>query len=157
MNSKIKSLKAITGISKKLLRSGKKTVFTNGCFDILHYGHVKYLSDCKKKGTKLIVGLNSDSSVRKIKGSSRPITAQNDRARILASLSMVDYVVIFHEKTPERLIKAIKPSVLAKGGDWKKNEIVGSAFVEKNGGRTARIPFVPGYSTTKIIERLKNA
>ena len=153
--SKLKNLAAIKKIAAGLRRKGKKIVFTNGCFDIIHYGHIKYLEKCKKLGDVLVVGLNSDSSVRKIKGKNRPVTGEKERAAILASLEFVDYVTIFSERTPAKLISNVTPDVLAKGGDWAKNEIVGAAYVKKNGGRVATVPFVKGYSTTRILQRLK--
>jgi len=152
--SKFKSLAEIKKVSAKLRRDGKKVVFTNGCFDIIHYGHVKYLEKCKKLGDVLIVGLNSDSSVRKIKGKGRPVTGQKERAVILAAMEFVDYVVLFDESTPAGLIAKIGPRVLVKGGDWAKSEIVGGAFVKKTGGRVVTVPFIKGYSTTRILKRL---
>ena len=134
---------------------GKKIVFTNGCFDILHVGHVTYLDKAKRLGDVLVVGLNSDSSVRRIKGKGRPINSELDRARVLASLSSVDYVTIFSEATPEKLIRKLKPGILVKGGDWKTETIVGASFVRALGGRVASLPFVKGYSTTSIIKRLE--
>ena len=152
--SKFKSLAEIKKVSAKLRRDGKKVVFTNGCFDIIHYGHVKYLEKCKKLGDVLIVGLNSDSSVRKIKGKGRPVTGQKERAVILAAMEFVDYVVLFDESTPAGLIAKIGPRALVKGGDWAKSEIVGGAFVKKTGGRVVTVPFIKGYSTTRILKRL---
>ncbi|OGS43364.1 MAG: hypothetical protein A2539_03645 [Elusimicrobia bacterium RIFOXYD2_FULL_34_15] len=151
-SSKIKSTDQISKIIIKIKKSGKKVVFTNGCFDILHIGHIKLLEKAKSFGDILILGLNSDSSVRKIKGNSRPIIPEKERAEILASLCMIDYIVKFSEPTPHNLIKKIKPDILVKGSDWKNGEIVGSEFVKK----IVRIPLVKGHSTTKIIERLKN-
>jgi D-beta-D-heptose 7-phosphate kinase/D-beta-D-heptose 1-phosphate adenosyltransferase len=146
-----------TALAKKLasLRSrGKRIVFTNGCFDILHVGHVEYLGKARKLGDLLVIGLNSDKSVRKIKGDSRPINRQADRAKVLSALSFVDYVTIFNEDTPESLIKKLKPDVLAKGGDWKPKDIVGGDFVKSRGGRVVSIPFVEGYSTTSLLRKL---
>lgn len=153
---KIKTQKEIKGVRNNLKRKGKRIVFTNGCFDILHYGHIKYLQKCKRLGDVLIVGLNSDSSVKKIKGRKRPVTAQKERASILCALECVDCVVIFSESIPDKLIKIISPDILAKGGDWKKEDIVGSSFVKGLGGRVVTIPFVKGYSTTRILRRIKN-
>jgi len=135
-------------------RKGKRVVFTNGCFDIIHAGHVDYLEKAKKLGDILIVGLNSDSSIRRIKGKKRPIIPQDMRAKVLSSLKPVDYVVIFEEDTPERLIKAIKPDVLVKGGDWELDKIVGRDFVESYGGKVLTIPFEYNISTTKIIQKI---
>lgn len=155
MNSKIMSSVALAKKLSALKSKGKRVVFTNGCFDILHVGHVDYLSKARKLGDILVVGLNSDSSVRKIKGLGRPINKELDRAKILSSLYFVDYVTIFDESTPEKLIKQLKPSVLVKGGDWKKDDIVGGDFVASIGGRVATIPFVNGYSTTYLINKIK--
>lgn len=131
-------------------------VFTNGCFDILHPGHIELLKQAKALGTKLIVGINSDKSVRTIKGSSRPIVSENDRAEVLRGLSSVDEVVIFNEPTPEKIIESIKPNVLVKGGDWAIDEIIGADFVKKNGGKVYSIPFKNGYSTSSIIEKIES-
>jgi D-glycero-beta-D-manno-heptose 1-phosphate adenylyltransferase len=133
----------------------KKIVFTNGCFDILHIGHVEYLSKASEFGDILIVGLNSDSSVANIKGPSRPINNQNDRAMILASLLFVDAVILFSEDTPLKLIEKINPDFLIKGNDYTGKEIVGYDFVKSNGGKIITIDLVQGYSTTNIIEKLK--
>ncbi|MGB2768922.1 MAG: adenylyltransferase/cytidyltransferase family protein, partial [Candidatus Zixiibacteriota bacterium] len=127
---------------------------TNGCFDILHRGHIECLRKAKSFGDVLIVGLNSDSSVRKIKGDKKPILPQDDRAEILASLEMVDYVVIFKEETPLEVIASLVPDVLAKGGDYKKDEIIGRDIVEFSGGRVRRVKQVPGKSTKGIIGRI---
>lgn len=155
MNSKIMSSAALAKKLSEVKSKGKRVVFTNGCFDILHVGHVDYLSKARKLGDILVVGLNSDSSVRKIKGLGRPINKERDRAKILSSLYFVDYVTIFDESTPEKLIKQLKPSVLVKGGDWKKDDIVGGDFIASIGGRVATIPFVNGYSTTYLINKIK--
>jgi len=141
-------------IVEELKREGKKIVFTNGCFDILHIGHINYLREAKNKGDALIIGLNNDASVKKIKGQGRPIIPQNERAEILAALEFVDFVTIFEEETPLNLIKEIKPDILVKGGDWKKEEVVGSDFVESYGGKTVLIPLVEGKSTSLIIEKI---
>ncbi|USN46466.1 MAG: D-glycero-beta-D-manno-heptose 1-phosphate adenylyltransferase [Pseudobdellovibrionaceae bacterium] len=141
---------------KKVLaspRAGKKLVFTNGCFDILHVGHVRYLQEAKAQGDLLFVGVNSDASVKRLKGSSRPIQNEQDRAEILLALSSVDYVSIFDEDTPEQLIHVVKPDVLVKGGDWSIDQIVGAPFVQSYGGTVKSLQFVEGRSTTKIIER----
>ncbi|MDD3905096.1 MAG: D-glycero-beta-D-manno-heptose 1-phosphate adenylyltransferase [Candidatus Omnitrophica bacterium] len=155
MKSKLKSLSAIGGIVSRLRRRDKKIVFTNGCFDIIHVGHVDYLSRARDLGDILVIGLNSDSSVRRLKGKGRPINKEKDRALILSALSFVDYIVIFGDDTPGNLIKKIKPDILVKGGDWKIKEIVGADFVSSYGGRVTTIPFVKGYSTTSIVERMK--
>ena len=146
------------GLAEKLalLRTQKKTiVFTNGCFDILHPGHVQLLSTCKQFADRLIVGLNSDASVKRLKGPTRPVNDELSRALILAALHFTDAVCIFSENTPEKLIHYVKPDVLAKGGDWKKSDIVGASFVESYGGSVEVVPFLDGYSTTAIIERSK--
>lgn len=133
----------------------QKIVFTNGCFDVLHFGHVRYLLEAKKLGDILVVGLNSDDSVRRLKGPSRPINGEKERAFVLAALSFVDYVVLFEEDTPENLIKAVRPDVLVKGGDYALDQIVGADFVTQNGGTVTTIPFVEGFSSSQIIEQLK--
>lgn len=132
-------------------------VFTNGCFDIIHPGHVDLLKRARALGTKLIVGINSDASVKKIKGSMRPFFTQEDRAAILRSLESVDEVRVFDETTPERLIKEIKPDVLVKGGDWKANEIIGADFVQENGGQVFSIPLKNGYSSSAVVEKILDA
>lgn len=132
----------------------QKIVFTNGCFDVLHFGHVYYLEQAKKLGDMLVVGLNSDASVRRLKGMSRPINGEKERAYVLAALAFVDYVVVFEEDTPKRLIELVKPDVLVKGGDYDLLNIVGADFVMKNGGTVTTIPFVEGFSSTHIIEQL---
>ena len=138
-----------------LKRAGKKIVFTNGCFDLLHPGHVKLLEQAKSLGDTLIVGINSDGSVRKNKGANRPATPEGERAEILAGLAAVDYVVVFDEHTPRELIAAILPNILVKGSDWGADEIVGREDVEGAGGRVVSIPVEPGYSTTNLILRIQ--
>lgn len=133
----------------------KKIVFTNGVFDILHRGHVQYLTKAKSLGDVLIVGLNTDASVRRLKGKSRPIQNQQDRAVILCALRMVDHVILFSEDTPEKLIKKLKPDVLVKGADYKIAEIAGADFVQSYGGKVRRIRLTPGRSTTRIIKASK--
>ncbi len=136
------------------IRKGKKVVFTNGCFDILHAGHVHYLNECKRLGDILVVGINSDNSVRRLKGPKRPIIPLEERAFVLSQLGSVDFVVPFEEDTPIKLIEEIKPDVLVKGGDWPKEQIVGREFVESYGGKVLTIPFKFDVSTSKIIERI---
>ena len=153
-NSKVKTLPELKKISEKLRKNAKKIVFTNGCFDLLHLGHIYYLEKAKKKGDVLIVALNSDSSVRRIKGSKRPILPETDRARIIAALESVDYVVVFNELTPLKVIKALKPNVLIKGRDWKVDNIVGKDVVRSTGGRVATIPLLKGRSTKLIIKKV---
>lgn len=132
----------------------EKVVFTNGCFDIIHPGHIDLLTRARALGTKLVVGINSDRSVRAIKGAGRPLQDQEARKAVLEGLSMVDEVVVFDELTPEELIKQIKPDVLVKGGDWKENEIIGADFVRANGGEVHSLPLVDGYSTSRIADDL---
>ena len=146
---KILERKDIQKISRRLRAEGRKIVFTNGCFDILHAGHVRYLKQARRLGDVLIVGLNSDKSVSAIKPG-RPINSEKNRAEVLSSLASVDYVVVFSEKTPYNLIKAVKPDVLVKGGDWKKEDIIGSDIAKE----TYSLPFVKGISSTKIIEKI---
>lgn len=153
MISKIKKTKTLVKALSALKGKGKRIVFTNGCFDILHVGHIDYLSKARRLGDILIVGLNSDSSVKKIKGKNRPINKESDRARVLSALYFVDYITLFNETTPENLIKKVRPDILVKGGDWKVEDIVGGAFVRSYGGKIKSIPFVKGYSTTSIIEK----
>jgi len=132
-----------------------KVVFTNGCFDILHVGHIRYLQQSKSLGDLLVVGLNSDNSVKKLKGADRPLNNETDRAELLLALSCVDYVVLFDEETPFNLIKKIKPQILTKGGDYRVNEIVGADLIKKNNGQIVVIPFVPDKSTTSLINKFK--
>ncbi len=134
----------------------KKIVFTNGCFDLLHLGHLKYLEEARLLGDLLIVGLNSDASVRTLKGDSRPIKDELERKEFLQALKFVDHVEIFSEETPLNLIKKIMPSFLVKGGDWEIDKIVGSTEVLANGGEVKSLAFLEGYSTTKLIEKIKN-
>lgn len=133
----------------------KKIVFTNGCFDLLHLGHVEYLNEARALGDCLIVAINSDESVRKIKGSNRPINNEEDRKKMLLNLRAVDCVQIFKDETPLQIIKQIRPKVLVKGGDWKKEEIIGSDFVTSIGGITKSLMFKEGYSTTNLIKALQ--
>lgn len=142
-------------VSYELQQSGNKIVFTNGCFDILHSGHVTYLNESKKQGDYLVVGLNSDNSVKRLKGESRPINNENDRAIVLSGLKSVDFVCIFDEETPKDMIEAIFPNVLTKGGDYIIENIVGADFVINNGGKVVVINFVEGKSTTNIINKAK--
>ncbi len=130
-----------------------KVVFTNGCFDLLHIGHVRYLEEAASLGDVLIVGINTDASVQKLKGPTRPIQNENDRAEILASLKSVQHTILFGEETPLELIQKIKPDVLVKGGDWAIPQIVGSDFVLKNGGKVLSLQFVDGKSTTSLIQK----
>lgn len=137
-----------------LKRAGKKIVFTNGCFDLLHIGHVRYLEAARAEGDLLVVGVNSDRSVRRIKGPSRPIVPENERAEILASLACVDLVTIFDEPDPLVTISSLMPDVLVKGADWEEDAIVGRDVVEANDGRVVRIPLTQEASSTRIIEKI---
>ena len=154
---KIKTLAQMRAVVARLKGRGKKVVFTNGCFDILHVGHVRYLQRAKNQGDVLVVGLNTDRSVKEIKGEKRPVVPEKERAEILAALEFVDYVVPFDETNPLRLIEALKPNVLVKGADWPKSRIVGREIVEKIGGRVVRVPLVAGASSTGVIEKIIKA
>lgn len=138
----------------RLKREGKKVVFTNGCFDILHAGHTRYLREARKLGDVLILALNSDSSVRSIKGPMRPIVPEAERAEVVAALDSVDYVTVFDELTPLELIEFLRPDVIVKGGDWAEKDIVGAESVRKWGGRVAIMPEIEGASTTNIIDKV---
>jgi rfaE bifunctional protein nucleotidyltransferase chain/domain len=153
-HKKIKDINAIKSIVARLKTRRKKVVFTNGCFDILHIGHIRYLRKAKSLGDILVVGLNTDRSVRQIKGRKRPIVPQEERAEVLAALEFVDYVVLFDEPDPFTLIEKVKPTILVKGADWPKDKIIGRDVVEKAGGRVVRIPLVPGASSTGVIEKI---
>ncbi|MDD3859615.1 MAG: D-glycero-beta-D-manno-heptose 1-phosphate adenylyltransferase [Bacteroidales bacterium] len=135
-------------------KENKKIVFTNGCFDLIHKGHIEYLARAKNFGDKLIIGLNSDNSVKRLKGEQRPINTQEARALLLASFVFTDAVVVFDEDTPEKIIQLYSPDVLVKGGDYKYNEIVGAEYVTNHGGKVEIIPFVEGYSSTNIIKNI---
>lgn len=153
IEAKIYSLDALAARIEFWRMLGDRIVFTNGCFDILHQGHVQLLAGCGALGDRVIIGLNSDASVKRLKGETRPVNTQQSRAILLASNMLTDAVVIFEEDTPEKLIQTIKPDVLVKGGDWQKSDIVGSAFVESYGGTVTTIPYLNGFSTTGILER----
>ena len=156
MPGKLKSIDQITAIAASARAERKRVVFTNGCFDLLHRGHVHILRQAKLAGDLLIVGVNTDRSVKSIKGAARPIRSEIDRSELIAAMEMVDYVVLFDEPTPYNLIAAIRPDVLAKGGDWSADQVVGADLVERAGGRVAVIPYLKGHSTTEIIERIRN-
>ena len=147
----------VSSVFKKHQKNNEAIVFTNGVFDILHRGHVEYLAKAKRLGDILIVGLNSDDSVRRLKGKGRPIQKQNDRAIILLALNAVDYVIFFGEDTPEKIIKFIKPDILVKGADYKISEIVGNDFIKSYGGKVKRIPLSKGRSTSSIILNSRTA
>ena len=139
-----------------LRNAGERVVFTNGVFDILHPGHVRYLQEARSLGDALIIGLNSDASVRRNKGPERPINSESERAEILAALECVDAVVLFDEDTPAEIIAAVQPDVLVKGADWAEDAIVGRDTVESRGGRVVRVPIEPGFSTTEIIRKIRD-
>jgi D-beta-D-heptose 7-phosphate kinase/D-beta-D-heptose 1-phosphate adenosyltransferase len=151
---KIYSREKLKKIIDRLRKERKKIVFTNGCFDILHVGHTRYLEEAKKQGDVLVLGLNSDDSVRSLKGQKRPVIPENERADVVAALESVDFVTIFPELTPLELIEYLKPDVLVKGGDWKEEQVVGRKSVEKWGGRVIIIPEIKGSSTTNIVEKI---
>jgi rfaE bifunctional protein nucleotidyltransferase chain/domain len=153
---KLKTREELKVIAAEARNQGKSVVFTNGCFDILHRGHVHVLRQAKACGDLLITGINSDRSVRQLKGPTRPVVPESDRSELLGALEMVDYVVLFDEPDPYELVSAIRPNVLVKGGDWSGEKIVGADLVEEAGGRVAIIPYIEGFSTTEIIERIRN-
>ncbi len=152
----VKTLDEIKVLRKSFRKQNKKVVFTNGVFDLIHAGHVDYLTKAKVLGDILIVGMNSDESVKRIKGDKRPILLEDERAFVISSLKPVDYVVLFDEDTPQKLIDDIVPDILVKGADWSIDKIVGRETVEKNGGEVKTIEFVNLQSTSKIIELIKN-
>lgn len=155
MRKKIKTVTELRPLLEILRSAGKKIVFTNGCFDILHTGHTRYLAQAKSYGDVLVVAVNSDASVRKIKGEKRPINSQTDRMETLAALETVDFVTIFDEPDPYRIISELQPDVLVKGGDWPIEKIIGRDVVEGRGGRVINVPYVEGASTTGIIETIR--
>ncbi|GAU08789.1 D-glycero-beta-D-manno-heptose 1-phosphate adenylyltransferase [Desulfoplanes formicivorans] len=151
------SQKLVSWANISALRSacaGKRLVFTNGCFDLLHLGHVDYLTRARQLGDLLVVGVNSDASVRRLKGEKRPVNQEHDRAGVLGALACVDHVIIFEEDTPYRLIQLVQPDILVKGGDWPVDRIVGRDIVEAKGGKVLSLPVLDGYSTTGTIERI---
>ncbi|MCS6820193.1 MAG: D-glycero-beta-D-manno-heptose 1-phosphate adenylyltransferase [Chitinophagales bacterium] len=152
--SKIFTRESIILLTQRWKDEGEKVVFTNGCFDVFHFGHLHLLKEAKKFGTKLIVALNSDYSIKKIKGACRPINKEEHRAALLEALEMVDAVVLFDEETPEMLIRQIIPHVLVKGADYEINKIAGASFVLEKGGSVERIPLIEGLSSSSIIKRL---
>jgi len=152
---KIVTRKEASALRNKWSKEGQKVVFTNGCFDILHLGHIDYLEKARNIGDKLIVGLNTDESVRRLKGEQRPIVDQISRSRIIASLQFVDMVVLFDEDTPFELIENLKPDILVKGNDYSKSNIVGADIVMENGGNVETIDLVEGYSTTQVINKIQ--
>lgn len=152
--SKIKSFAQLRKIIPGLKTKGKKIVFTNGCFDILHYGHIQYLEKAKSKGDILVIAVNSDRSIKNIKGPGRPIIKQADRLKVLAALEAADYVTLFQENTPLKVILALKPDILIKGADWSKNKIIGADYVTKQGGKVYTIKMAKGRSTTNLIKKI---
>lgn len=153
---RVVSIKKIKEIVKREREKGRKIVFTNGCFDLIHAGHIYLLKRAKSLGDILIVGLNSDRSVKKIKGNDRPIYSEKERAFILSEIKPVDYVVLFNDETPLKLIEAIKPDVLVKGSDWELRNIVGSDIVKGHGGKVVRVPIFKNLSTTYILKKIRS-
>ncbi len=154
MASEYQEWERLAGTLEGLRRTGREIVFTNGCFDLIHAGHVRYLTAARACGDLLVIGLNSDRSVREIKGEKRPIVPEAERVDVLSALACVDCVTLFDEPDPLRLIRILKPDVLVKGADWAEEDIIGGDFVKSRGGRVERISVVPGVSTTNIIERI---
>ena len=155
LKSKILSFSALENQLNKWRKANEKIVFTNGCFDLLHLGHVDYLTKARDFGSRLIVGLNTDASIKRIKGSSRPIKDEQSRVALLAGMAYIDAVVLFDEETPIKLISIIKPDVLVKGGDYEVKDIVGHEIVQSNNGKVCTIDFVDGYSSSALIEKVK--
>lgn len=154
---KIQSRSAIKQIASRLKKFRKKIVFTNGCFDVLHIGHVTYLEKAKSLGDILVVGVNSDASVKRLKGPERPVNPEEDRIKIISALGVVDYAVLFSEDTPVDLICEVRPDILVKGADWNKDQIAGAKEVESWGGKVKQIPLVSGRSTSNLIQKMKEA
>ena len=152
--NKIKSLRELVPIRRKLRSEGQTVVFTNGCFDLLHGGHVRLFREAKRRGDVLVVALNTDASVRKLKGPSRPIFPLKERLEVLAAVADIDYLTWFSEDTPRTIIAALLPDVLVKGGDWTPDDVVGKAEVEGAGGRVVIVPYLKGRSSTSIIDRI---
>jgi len=157
MNKKIYKLKDLINIREELIKKGKKVVFTNGCFDLLHKGHIHLFRETKKWGDVLIVAVNDDASIKKFKGSWRPIFPLEERLEILEAIEEIDYLVSFSEDTPQKIISLLIPDVLVKGGDWKLDEVVGREEVEGAGGRVVLVPYLEGYSTSALINKIINS
>jgi rfaE bifunctional protein nucleotidyltransferase chain/domain len=157
VSGKLKSLEEIKAIIVEARNNRKRVVFTNGCFDLLHRGHVHILREARACGDVLVVGINSDKSVKQIKGPARPVLPESDRCELLGAMEMVDFVILFNEPDPYDLIAAIQPDVLVKGGDWNSEKIIGADLVEEGGGRVVVVPYIKGFSTTEIIERIRNS
>ncbi|MBU1862263.1 MAG: D-glycero-beta-D-manno-heptose 1-phosphate adenylyltransferase [Candidatus Omnitrophica bacterium] len=155
MNKKIKSLKTLSLIRQRLKKEKKRVVFTNGCFDILHRGHITYLRKAKAYGDVLIVGLNRDGSVRRLKGPTRPIMCEADRAEVMSELESIDYIVLFSDDTPLKVVTALKPDVLVKGSDWSLEKIVGKTVLDSYGGVVKRVTLVQGKSTSNLIKKMQ--
>jgi len=156
LKNKIEDRKDLKKVVERLKKEGKRVVFTNGCFDLIHVGHTRYLQEARKLGDVLIVGVNSDRSVRRIKGKKRPVIPEEERAEVLSALQCVDFVVIFHEPDPLNIISLLKPDVLVKGGDWGEDAIIGREVVESIGGKVVRIPEIKGASSSSIIDKIVN-
>lgn len=152
--NKIHTLESMKTKREELRASGSKLVFTNGCFDLIHPGHLRYLAEARALGDRLVVAVNADQTVARLKGNKRPLTPLEERIEVLAALSVVDYVIPFEEETPAQVIGELVPDVLVKGGDWSIDQIVGRGTVEAAGGRVFSLPFAPGYSTSLLIERI---
>ncbi|MDD5491761.1 MAG: D-glycero-beta-D-manno-heptose 1-phosphate adenylyltransferase [bacterium] len=148
---KIVNRKKLAGLLANIKKRGQKIVFTNGCFDLLHAGHVRYLNKAKQYGDVLVVAINTDASVQRLKGKNRPLVPQQERAEVLGGLAAIDYITFFNEETPETIISELKPQILVKGADYKVKDIVGNSFMKKNNGRVVRIPLAKGQSTSNII------
>jgi D-beta-D-heptose 7-phosphate kinase/D-beta-D-heptose 1-phosphate adenosyltransferase len=155
-SAKIKSLDDLVQELNRLKKDGRRIVFTNGCFDLLHVGHVRYLEEAKSYGDVLVVAVNSDSSVRNIKGNNRPLMPEDERAELLAALCVVDYVLIFNEPDPHFILSQIVPHILVKGGDWSPDKIIGRDIVEGAGGKVILVPEIPGRSTSAIIQSIQS-
>lgn len=154
-NRRVLPLSQLIQMVRRLRRQGKTIAFTNGCFDLLHSGHLDTLERTKRLADVLVVGINSDASVRRLKGPSRPVVPQAERARLVAALKPVDYVVIFSEETPLQVIQTLQPDLLAKGGDWSAKEVVGKDLVEYCGGKVLLMPYLTGHSTTRLLQRIR--
>jgi len=155
VGGKIKGLEELKTVVSGAQAEGKKVVFTNGCFDLPHRGHLHLLREAKKLGDLLIVAINSDRSVEKVKGPGRPILPETERAELIAALEMVDYVVLFDELDPYNVIRELRPNVLVKGGDWPKDKIIGTDVVEEHAGKVVVVPYLEGHSTSQMIERIR--
>ena len=156
LKAKIFNIKDLTKVINEWRLNGNKIVFTNGCFDLIHLGHLEILARSADLGDKLVVAINSDMSIKKIKGSSRPIIEEDSRVKQLAAIEFIDAVILFNEDTPYNLINILKPDVLTKGGNYKKNDIIGNELINKEQGEVVIIPLTQGYSTTSVLEKIKN-